>query len=207
VTGADSAPTGSAHISREFFARPSPLVARDLLGCWMVRQLGDLTLRARICETEAYLGPTDPASHAFRGRTPRNAPMFGPAGIAYVYFIYGMHYCFNVVTGQKGEAEAVLIRGGVAGTPETPNRLGGPALLCRALNIDLSCNGTDLCVPGLSRIWFEMDERWTSSPQVTARVGVKDQRPLRFLEAPTSGPGSGGRSPHRKRAPKGSLIG
>lgn len=178
-----------------------------MLGCFLVRQLGDLTLRARICETEAYLGQTDPASHAFRGLTQRNAPMFGPAGVAYVYFIYGMHHCFNVVTGREGEPEAVLIRGGVAGTPDAPKILGGPALLCRALSIDLSCNGADLCSPGLSRIWFESEDRWRSSPKVTPRVGVKDQRPLRFLERLTAGPGAGRPSPQRKRAPKGSLIG
>jgi DNA-3-methyladenine glycosylase len=172
----------------------------------MVRQLDDRVLKVRISETEAYLGLTDPASHAFRGRTRRNAPMFGPAGIAYVYFIYGMHYCFNVVTGQEGDPQAVLIRAGVAGPPAAPQVLGGPALLCRALGIDLDCNGADLCAPGLSRIWFEIDEGWKSSAQVTARVGVRDQRPLRFLEASTSAPGRARVSPQRKRAPKGSLI-
>jgi DNA-3-methyladenine glycosylase len=173
----------------------------------MVRQLDDRVLRVRISETEAYLGPTDPASHAFRGRTQRNAPMFGPAGFAYVYFIYGMHYCFNVVTSEVGDPQAVLIRGGVAGPPEAPLVLSGPALLCRALGIDLGCNGADLCTPGLSRIWFEGDERWKSSPQVTARIGVKDQRPLRFLDAAVSAPEAGRASSRRKRAPKGSLIG
>jgi DNA-3-methyladenine glycosylase len=207
MNAADPAPAPMARLSREFFARASPLVARELLGCWMVRQLDDRVVRVRISETEAYLGPTDPASHAFRGRTQRNAPMFGPAGFAYIYFIYGMHYCFNVVTGQEGDPQAVLIRGGLAGPPEAPRVIGGPALLCRALGIDMSCNGTDLCAPGRSRIWFEMDDRWKFSPQVTARVGVSDQRPLRFLLAPTSAPGPGPASPQRKRAPKGSLIG
>jgi DNA-3-methyladenine glycosylase len=167
----------------------------------MLRQLDDRVLRVRVSETEAYLGPNDPASHAYRGRTRRNAPMFGPAGIAYVYFIYGMHYCFNVVTGEEGDPQAVLIRAGVAGPPQALQVLGGPALLCRALAIDLSCNEADLCAPGQSRIWFEIDELWKSSPQVTARVGVRDQRPLRFLEASTSAP-----SPQRKRAPKGPLL-
>ena len=207
MSGAGLAPASSARLSRNFFARASPLVARELLGCWMVRQLDDRVLRVRVRETEAYLGPTDPASHAFRGRTRRNAPMFGPAGVAYVYFIYGMHYCFNVVTGQEGDPQAVLIRGAVAGPPQSPQVLGGPALLCRALAIDLSCNGADLCAPGLSRIWFESDQRWRSSPRVTARVGVRDQRPLRFLEAPTSAAEAAGASPQMKRAPKGSPIG
>ncbi|MGA8428027.1 MAG: DNA-3-methyladenine glycosylase, partial [Candidatus Dormiibacterota bacterium] len=141
------------------------------------------------------------------GRTPRNALMFGPAGFAYVYFIYGMHHCFNVVTGREGEPEAVLIRGAVGGTPEAPRILGGPALLCRALSIDLSCNGGDLCRPGLSRIWFEFDSSWKSSPLVTARVGVKDERPLRFLEGATEPTGPVRPLPQRKRAPKGSLHG
>jgi DNA-3-methyladenine glycosylase len=178
-----------------------------LLGCWLLRKLGTQTLGVRVCETEAYLGQTDPASHAFRGRTPRNAPMFGPAGIAYVYFIYGMHHCFNVVTGREGAPEAVLIRSAVAGTPAAPQILGGPALLCRALGIDLSCNGADLCEPGRSRIWFESGDVRTSRPNVTARVGVKDQRPLRFLEASIPGPASGHQPPQKKRAPKGSPIG
>ena len=203
----DPDPAPSVGLSREFFARASPLVARELLGCWMVRQRDDGVLKVRISETEAYLGPTDPASHAFRGRTPRNALMFGPAGIAYVYFIYGMHYCFNVVTGEESDPQAVLVRGGVAGPPEAPQVLAGPALLCRALGIDLRCNGADLCAPGLSPIWFETNDRWKSSPQVTPRVGVKDPRPLRFLEGSTEGTGPNPRSRQRKRAPKGSLIG
>ena len=207
MKAADPEPAPSTRLSREFFARASPLVARELLGCWMVRQRDDGVLRVRISETEAYLGRADPASHAFRGRTQRNAPMFGPAGIAYVYFIYGMHYCFNVVTGGVGDPQAVLIRGAVGGPPEAPQVLAGPGLLCRALGIDLGCNGADLCVPGLSRIWFEVDEGWKSSPEVTPRVGVKDQRPLRFLEGATERTGPNRRSRQRKRAPKGSLIG
>ncbi|MFZ0994689.1 MAG: DNA-3-methyladenine glycosylase [Candidatus Dormiibacterota bacterium] len=194
-------------LPRGFFARNSPVVARELLGCWMVRQLDNRVLKVRVSETEAYLGPTDPASHAFRGRTRRNAPMFGPAGIAYVYFIYGMHYCFNVVTGQEGDPQAVLIRGGVSGPPAAPQFLRGPAILCRALGIDLGVNGADLCAPGLSRIWFELDQGWKSAPRVTSRVGVRDQRPLRFLDASISAPEPDHTSPQRKRAPKGSLIG
>ncbi|MGC2296788.1 MAG: DNA-3-methyladenine glycosylase [Candidatus Dormiibacterota bacterium] len=207
MKAADPEPASPTRLSREFFARASPLVARELLGCWMVRQRDDAVLRVRISETEAYLGRADPASHAFRGRTQRNAPMFGPAGIAYVYFIYGMHYCFNVVTGGVGDPQAVLIRGAVGGSPEEPQVLSGPGLLCRALGIDLDCNGADLCVPGLSRIWFEVDEGWKSTPEVTPRVGVKDQRPLRFLERSTEPTGANRRSRKRKRAPKGSLIG
>lgn len=174
-------------LPRAFFARPSPVVARELLGCWMVRQLGDERLRVRVVETEAYLGPTDPASHAFRGRTQRNSPMFGIAGIAYVYFVYGMHHCFNVVTGDEGAPEALLIRGADAGAWRGPDGLRGPARLCRALKIDLSCNGIDLCRPGVSPIWFEPGGGGHHPVVVTPRVGVSDQSALRFLLGPGAG--------------------
>ena len=112
----------------------------------------------RIVEVEAYAGEADPASHAFRGRTPRNATMFGPAGHLYVYFTYGMHFCANVVTGAPGIAEAVLLR---ALAPDRRDRrdaarpargdsvrrdlCSGPAKLCQALGIDRSTDGVDLC--------------------------------------------------------------
>ena len=192
-----------APLPREFFSRPSPLVARELLGCWMVRRLGDQELRVRISETEAYLGPSDPASHAYRGLTPRNAPMFGIAGTAYVYFVYGMHHCFNVVTGEDGDPQAVLVRGAVGRTPEEQVALRGPALLCRALGIDLSCNGMDLCHPGASPIWFESGNGRRVPILVTPRVGVKDPSRMRFLVTPQ--PGRRDVASKKERAPKGSL--
>lgn len=169
-------------LPRKFFVRSSPLVAADLLGCWLVRAIGDRENRVRITETEAYLGASDPASHAFRGQTPRNAPMFGKAGIAYVYFIYGMHYCFNVVTGREGDPQAVLLRGAMD-AKEGASRLKGPALLCRALGIDLALNGADLCGSGERSIWFEAGDRTSVSTQATPRVGVRDLTPMRFVDA------------------------
>ena len=200
----ESRETRPAPLPREFFARPSPLVAEELLGCWLVRRLGARELRVQISETEAYLGATDPASHAFRGRTPRNAPMFGPAGVAYVYFVYGMHHCFNVVTGQDDDPQAVLVRGAVNGRGVERAILSGPALLCRALGIDLDCNGLDLCSAGIDSIWLELGGRGTGSVRVTPRVGVHDQTPMRFLMAPQE-VGLAARPGTRKRAPKGSL--
>lgn len=147
----------------------------------MVRRLGGRELRVKVSETEAYLGATDPASHAFRGRTARNSVMFGIAGIAYVYFVYGMHHCFNVVTGPQGDPQAVLIRGATSSFGTERSSLAGPALLCRALSIDLSCNGEDLCRPGGSSIWFEAGGAEELPVLVTPRVGVRDQTPMRYL--------------------------
>jgi DNA-3-methyladenine glycosylase len=130
-------------------------VARDLLGRLLFRELPNgKRLVARIVETEAYQ-EDDPASHSFRGLTERTKVMFGPPGHLYVYFIYGMHYCMNVVTGRDGEGSAVLVRAAepLEGMPEmirrrrlqTPRLLcSGPARLCEALGIGREHNGTDL---------------------------------------------------------------
>ncbi|MGH7641621.1 MAG: DNA-3-methyladenine glycosylase [Candidatus Dormibacteria bacterium] len=194
----------SPALPRAFFARPSPQVARELLGCCLVRRLGDRELRVQISETEAYLGTSDPASHAFRGLTSRNSPMFGPAGTAYVYFVYGMHHCFNVVTGQVADPQAVLLRGAVNGSGTGGANLSGPARLCRSLAIDLSCNGWDLCSPDSASIWLEPGSAPPRRVLMTPRVGVRDQTRLRFLVPPERASSSDGRQ-SRKRAPKGSL--
>ncbi|MEU8047907.1 DNA-3-methyladenine glycosylase [Micromonospora echinofusca] len=135
--------------------------ARGLLGCRLTA--GGVTVR--ITEVEAYAGTAgDPASHAYRGRTPRNAVMFGPAGHAYVYFTYGMHWCMNVVTGPDGEASAVLLRAGevVDGVEAARARrpavrrdvdlARGPARLCAALGIDKSAYGRWLLGDGPVRL-------------------------------------------------------
>ncbi|RME45043.1 MAG: DNA-3-methyladenine glycosylase [Chloroflexi bacterium] len=143
-------------LERAFFARPTLAVARDLLGCRLVRILpGGQRLSGIITETEAYIGENDQASHASVGRTARNAVMYGPPGYAYVYLIYGVHHCLNVVTEEEGFPAAVLIR---SLQPEEgiemmrKHRLGrpdseltnGPGKLCQALRIDRTLNGADL---------------------------------------------------------------
>ena len=143
-------------LARDFFTRPVLVVARELLGKQFVLAYGDAFLAARIVETEAYQSDIDQASHAYRGRTPRNTPMFGPPAHLYVYRSYGIHYCMNVVTTHGGgPASAVLIRAMEAqegeavmaerrGTHDHWALLRGPGNLCQALGIDLSFNGRDL---------------------------------------------------------------
>lgn len=146
-----------------WFDRDSTDVALDLLGCQLVRCLSDgEEIRGTIVETEAY-GPTDPACHAYRRRTPRNAVMFGPAGQAYVYQIYGMYYCFNIVTDREEVASAVLIRAlafhkwppTVVPDPKVKlHRLAaGPGKLCRVMQIDRSLNAKPLEAGG--SLWVE----------------------------------------------------
>ncbi|EST37743.1 hypothetical protein N566_11370 [Streptomycetaceae bacterium MP113-05] len=144
-------------LPRTFFDRPPLDVAPDLLGRFLVRGTarGDITVR--LTEVEAYAGETDPGSHAYRGRTRRNASMFGPAGHAYVYFIYGMWWNLNLVCGRDGHAGGVLLRAGeiLTGREQARERrpaarddaeLGkGPARLATALGIDRDLDGTDVC--------------------------------------------------------------
>ena len=145
----------AAPLPRSFYERSPLLVARDVLGRVLVRTSGRARRAGRIVEVEAYRGADDPASHAFRGRTPRNEVMFGPAGHAYVYFTYGMHHCLNLTTGPEGRPEAVLIRAiePLAGLEEMARcrgrvpleRLGrGPGCVAEALGLGLSENGLDL---------------------------------------------------------------
>ena len=130
-------------LGRSFYARSASDVAQDLIGKILVCRLNDEELRVRIIETEAYLGPQDLASHASKGRTRRTEVMFGPAGHAYVYLIYGMHEMLNVVTGITGEAHAVLIRGAVPVDDRDVN-LSGPGRLTRALRITPRKTGSTL---------------------------------------------------------------
>lgn len=142
-----------------FFRRPAERVAAELLGRFVVRDLKEERLVLRVVEVEAYLGARDRASHAWQGRrTERNRSLFEDGGVAYVYFIYGMHYCLNVVTGQSGNGDAVLLRAGepIAGTgtmldhrrlrrsPRPGDLAGGPGKLCQALNVDRSFDGSSL---------------------------------------------------------------
>jgi len=152
-----------------FFNRPTPTVARDLIGCLLVRELRGRPRTGRIVETEAYDGFHDAASHAHRGMTPRNAVMFGPPGQAYVYIIYGMHHCLNLVTREEGYPAAVLIRAlePVEGSPLEPSH--GPGRLTRALKIDRRQNGLPVTRPPL---YLEPPATPVRRVVSTARIGV-----------------------------------
>jgi DNA-3-methyladenine glycosylase len=130
-------------LPREFYDRKTVEVARDLLGKYLVHVTGGVERVGKIVETEAYLGPHDLAAHSARGMTPRNKIMFGPPGFAYVYFIYGMYFCMNIVTEQEGHASAVLLRA-VEPVKNITGRSCGPGLLCRAMDIDKRLDGHDL---------------------------------------------------------------
>jgi DNA-3-methyladenine glycosylase len=130
-------------LPRRFYDRDTTQVAQELLGMLLVHRVDGEERVGRIVETEAYLGPHDLAAHSARGLTPSTAVMFGPPGHAYVYLIYGMHHCLNVVTEREGHASAVLIRA-LEPVRNLEGRSSGPGLLCRAMGIDRRCNGHDL---------------------------------------------------------------
>ncbi len=170
---------------RELLSGPVLEVAPRLLGG--VLRHGEVAVR--LTEVEAYDGPADPGSHAYRGRTARNAVMFGPPGFLYVYFTYGMHFCCNVVTGPEGRASAVLLRGGevVEGMDVARSRrprstvrdlARGPARLCQALAIGLAENGADLASGDLTLELGEPLLAVSTGPRVGLR-GAPD-RPWRF---------------------------
>jgi len=171
-------------IGTNWFARPALTVAPELLGKVLVRQLATKTWRYRITEVEAYCGVTDLACHASRGKTKRTEVMFGPAGRIYVYLIYGMYHCLNLVTAGAGEAEAVLIRSvePLFATNQTPV---GPGRLGRELNIGSELNGQKL--GRWSGLWIEDDGYQIKSGELgqSARRGIdyaKDyaSKPWRF---------------------------
>lgn len=162
---------------QSFFARPTLTVAREILGARLVRQLEDGSiLSGEIVELEAYTSD-DPACHAARGKTPRCEVMFGPAGVAYVYFIYGMYHCLNIVTEPEGSAGAILIRAVAA---ENAN---GPGKLCKYWQIDKRHNGKNLlsCEGGLwlCRSTFIPDEQLGISPRIGISCG--QELPWRFF--------------------------
>jgi DNA-3-methyladenine glycosylase len=178
-------------------AQPSPVVAPLLLGCELV--VGDR--RGVIVETEAYGGADDAASHAHRGRTKRNAVMFERAGLLYVYFTYGMHWCANVVTGDEGDGQAVLIRALAPQWLDAP-RCDGPARLCKALGIDGGVNGVDL-LDASSRVTLTFGAALPAG-EPTPRIGITKEveRPWRFVAVSASasnGRVAGGRRAVRRR--------
>lgn len=146
-------------------------VARDLLGKTFVHTTAEARFAGRIVETEGYVGPDDAASHARSGPSGRAGIMFGPAGYAYVYLIYGMHHCFNAVCEQDGYPGAVLVRAVEPLQAAVGQRGSGPALVCRALRIDRACSGLDLTTA--PELWIEdapavLDEQVRMGP----RIGV-----------------------------------
>lgn len=173
----------AARLTQDFFAQETIDLSCALLGQYLVHRLpaGDL-LRAQIVETEAYLGADDPSAHSFNGRrTPRTEVMFGPPGFSYVYFIYGMYFCLNVVSMLRDIPEAILIRAvQLEGKP--PDLANGPGKLCRALMINSSHNNLDLSQS--STLWFESGAKVVdvvSAPRIG--IGTKHdaaQWPLRF---------------------------
>jgi DNA-3-methyladenine glycosylase len=130
-------------LPRDFYDRDTVTVAKELLGKYLVLKSDRGELIGKIVEVEAYLGPHDLAAHSARGLTERTKPMFGPPGYAYVYMIYGMYFCMNVVTEAEGHASAVLIRA-IEPIQHIHERTQGPGLLCKAMRIDKKYNAHDL---------------------------------------------------------------
>jgi len=179
-------------LPQSFYGRDTVTVARELLGCRLVHNSPQGLTVGRIVETEAYM-QGDPACHASRGMTQRNRPMFGPPGYVYIYFIYGMYYCFNVVTDREGVGEAVLVRAlePMEGIPLMQSRRGkkkltdlcsGPAKLIQAMGIKKEYNGMSLVGDK-----FFIAPRDIPEPEIvtTTRIGIKEgaDLPLRFYIA------------------------
>lgn len=155
-------------LPRSYFARKTLQVARGLLGKYLVRATGSEQRAGRIVEVEAYIGPDDRACHASRGRTKRTEVMFGPPGMAYVYLVYGMHHCFNIVTERSGYPAAVLIRA----VQEDSRLIDGPGRVCRAFEIDRRLNGIELTSG--HALWVEDRGIRVAATEVGAypRIGV-----------------------------------
>jgi DNA-3-methyladenine glycosylase len=181
---------GFREFPREFFRLDTAHVAREIIGAWFAHRVHDQWYGARIVETEAYLGSVDAAAHSWRGRrTPRNEPMYLDGGRLYVFFVYGMHHCANVVTRPAGIAEAVLLRAAEGPQGAPPKLLSGPGRLCAALGITVSRTGEDLLSAGDLRLF----QRCGKEPEIgiSKRIGVDyageaAEWPLRFFDRNSS---------------------
>lgn len=183
-------------LDRSFYDRPTLKVAVDLIGKVLVRRLNGRNLAGKIVETEAYVGPSDLACHASRGKTPRTAVMFGPPGVSYVYMIYGFYFCLNAVTESEGHPAAVLIRAleplenirtmrTLRSNPQhDTNIASGPGKLCMALSIDKTLNAVDLAS---RKLWIEDRNLEVGAIDAGPRIGVDyageyKNKPWRFYE-------------------------
>lgn len=165
-------------LTKKFFSRSAITVAKELLGKYLVRKIGNKIISLKITETEAYHGFKDQASHAFRGKTKRNEVMFGEAGVWYVYFTYGMHFMLNIVTSETGQPSAVLIRG-----TET---VIGPGRLTKFLSIDKKLNGNVASIK--NGLWVEDSGEKVLKKEIqrTPRIGIGYagdwvEKPYRFV--------------------------
>jgi DNA-3-methyladenine glycosylase len=175
-------------LQREFYAQRTLVVARALIGKHLVRLYRGRRFVGRIVETEAYQGPQDLAAHSARGQTRRNAVLFGAPGFSYVYLIYGMWHCLNVVTREQGVPHAVLIRA-TEPIAHGDGKTWGPGLLCRSMHIDRDLNGVDLCGRmNRSALWIEAPtDAARSKIARTPRIGVDyagtwAAKPWRFFD-------------------------
>ncbi len=179
-------------LDQNFYLQPTLKVARELLGKIIVRQFNGQILAGRIVETEAYIGESDPACHAYGGMTPRNKIMYLPGGYAYVYFTYGMHYCFNVVTEKEGFPAAVLIRAvepieGIElmkkfrNTNNIYNLTNGPAKFCQAFKIDKSLNGTSLLGDEIFIVDSDDDIKFTIGRSQRIGISAGTDKKWRFF--------------------------
>jgi DNA-3-methyladenine glycosylase len=200
----DPAALGLKAAARPFFRRDTVTVAKDLIGAWFARRYRGAWYGGRIVETEAYIGPGDAAAHSWKGRrTPRVEPMYGDGGLLYVFFVYGMHHCANVVTRVAGDPQAVLLRA-AEGPEGAPARLmAGPARLCAALGVTKGDSGVDMVKGERYRIFLGKGRRAVIG--VSQRIGVDYAGeaagwPLRFFDALSTAV-SGKGSARRRVAP------
>jgi DNA-3-methyladenine glycosylase len=193
ATARPSRSAAGAALSRDFYARQTELVARELLGCILECHTDTGIVSGRIVETEAYLGEHDLACHAAAGRTRRTEPLYGPPGTAYVYFIYGVHWCFNAVTRDEGLPSAVLVRAlepleGIAlmrrrrrAARRDQDLTNGPGKLCAALGIDVRHNALSLQTPPI--LIREGHRVSDANVVITPRIGIRESAdwPLRWV--------------------------